>query len=112
MFQKMLQGGSGGGGSESIPTISNVIDMTMNGKRIEEGSKSYNTLIEGNVYGILHQYETKVNRYISVTSGGKTLDTKIINNARFVLFKATSSNVVINANNAIYCYYLFELGKL
>ena len=53
MFQKMLQGGSGGGGSESIPTISNVIDMTMNGKNIN-GNKSY-TLIEGNVYGILHQ---------------------------------------------------------
>ena len=110
MFQKMLQGGSGGGGSESIPTISNVIDMTMNGKNIN-GNKSY-TLIEGNVYGILHQYEKNANRYISVTSGGEILDTKIINNARFVLFKATSSNVVINANNAIYCYYLFELGKL
>ena len=108
MFQKMLQGGGGGG--ESIPTISNVIDMTKNGKSIN-GNKSY-TLIEGNVYGVLHQYESNVNRYISVTSGGEILDTKIIGDARFVLFKATNSNVVINANNAIYCYYLFELGKL
>ena len=106
MFQKMLQGG--GGGSESIPTISNIIDATANGKNIN-GNKSY-TLIEGNVYGILHQYEAT--RQITVKSGGEILDTNTIGKATFIVFKATSSNVVINANNAIYCYYLFELGKL
>ena len=106
MFQKMLQGG--GGGSESIPTISNIIDATKNGANIN-GNKSY-TLIEGNVYGILHQ--TAADRYISIKSGGEILDTNEIGKAKFIVFKATSSNVVINANNALYCYYLIELGKL